>query len=173
MKRDQPLQLQVKEPSQAFLEEDISREEIDPRIPSEVIYMLKGVRVFGFFDKPLFLEICKRLEFINVPKGKLLFSIGDPDDSIYIVQDGKLQVFLTECDGAELVLKDVTNGDTIVSLLSVLDVLSDHPAPFKTVSARALENSTLLRLQVSIFRQLLDKYPESLVRVVQIIMVRL
>lgn len=173
LKREQPLQLQVKEPSQAFLEEDITREELDPRIPPEVVYMLKGVRVFGFFDKPLFLEICKRLEFLTAPKGKLLFSIGDPDDSIYIVQDGKLQVFLTECDGTELVLKEVTNGDTIASLLSVLDVLSGHPAPFKTVSAKALENSKLLRLQVSVFRELLDKYPESLVRVVQIIMVRL
>ncbi|KAI1290330.1 Neuropathy target esterase sws [Halotydeus destructor] len=173
LKRDQPLQLEVKEPSQAFLEEDITREEVDPRLPPEVIYMLKGVRVFGFFDKPLFLEICKHIEFVNVPKGKLLFSIGDPDDSIYIVQLGKLQVFLTESDGSELLLKEVAPGDTVVSLLSVLDVLSGHPAPFKTVSAIASEDSTLIRLQITRFQHLFDQYPESLVRVVQVIMVRL
>lgn len=173
LKRDQPLSLQVKEPSQAFLEEDISRDDLDPRLPKEVLYMLKGVRVFGFFDKPLFLEICKRLEFIDVPKGKLLFSIGDPDDSIYIVQTGKLQVMLTESDGSELMLKEAIPGDTIVSLLSVMDVLSGHLAPFKTVSAKAVEESKVLRLQAYIFREILEKYPESLVRVVQVIMVRL
>lgn len=172
LKREQPLQLQVKEPSQAFLEED-DREDIDQRLPPEVIYMLKGVRVFGLFDKPLFLELCKQLESIVVPAGKLLFSIGDPDDSIYIVQTGKLQVFLIEPDDSELMLKEVTQGDTIASLLSVMDVLTGHVAPFKTVSAKAVEDSVLLRLQVHIFKELLEKYPESLVRIVQVIMVRL
>ena len=173
LRREQPLSLQVKEPSQAFLEEDLSREQSDPRLPPEVMYMLKGVRVFGLFDKPLFLEMCKRLEFVEVPKGKYLFCIGDPDDSIYIVQNGRMQVFLTEPDGSELCLKEALPGDTIVSLLSVMDVLSGHLAPFKTVSAKAVEDSTVIRLQAFIFRELLEKYPESLVRVVQVIMVRL
>lgn len=172
-KRQQIPSLLVKEPSQAFLEEDVSRGDDDPRLPKEVMYMLKGVRVFGFFDKPLFLEICRRLEFMDVPKGSLLFSIGDPDDSIYIVQTGKLQVMLTESDGSELVLKEAIPGDTIASLLSVMDVLSGHLAPFKTVSAKAMDDSKVLRLQAYIFREILEKYPESLVRVVQVIMVRL
>ncbi|RWR99429.1 Neuropathy target esterase-like protein, partial [Dinothrombium tinctorium] len=167
LKRDQPLQLQVMEPSQAFLEEDFTRKELDNRLPAEVIYMLRNIRVFGFFDKPLFLELCQQLEFINVPKGKLLFAIGDHDDSMFIVESGKLEVFITESDGSELTLKEAVAGDPIFSLLSVMDVLSGHLAPFKTVSARALEESTVLRLQINIFRDLLEKYPELLVRVVQ------
>lgn len=173
IRKDQPLSLLVKEPSQAFLEEDFSRQDLDHRVPPEVLYMLKGVRVFGFFDKPLFLEMCKKLEFIQVPKGELLFSLGDPDDSIYIVQTGRMQVFITEPDGSELTLKEACPGDTIVSLLSVLDVLSAHLSPFKTVSAKSLEDSTVIRLQVYVFRDLLEKYPDSLVRVVQVIMARL
>lgn len=41
LKQNQPLTLQVKEPSQAFLEEEID-EKMDSRLPKEVIYMLKG-----------------------------------------------------------------------------------------------------------------------------------
>ena len=166
------MQLQVKEPSEAFLEEDINKDEFDPRLPAEVIYMLKGIRVFGFFDKPLFLELCRSLETLIVPRGELLFVIGDLDDSIFIAHKGKLQVYVTETDGSELTLKEVSPGDSIVSLLSVLDVLSGHTAAFKTVSAKALEDSNVIRLQVKLFKNLLEKYPESLVRVVQIIMVR-
>jgi lysophospholipid hydrolase len=173
LKTNQPLTLQVKEPSQAFLEEDLSGESIDPRLPPEVIYMLRGVRVFGFFDKPLFLELCRQLEVINVANGQLFFSIGDADDSIYIVQSGQLEVYVTEHNGSEIVLKEAIAGDMIASLLSVLDVLSGHLAPFKTVSARAKQDSIVLRLQVQSFKNLLEKYPEMMVRVVQVIMVRL
>lgn len=173
LKTNQPHTLMVKEPSQAFLEEDISGETIDPRLPPEVIYMLRGVRVFGFFDKPLFLELCRQLEVINVSKGQLFFSIGDADDSIYIVQSGQLEVYVTEHNGSEIVLKEAIAGDMIASLLSVLDVLSGHLAPFKTVSARAKQDSIVLRLQVQNFKTLLEKYPELMVRVVQVIMVRL
>jgi len=172
LKQNQPLTLQVKEPSQAFLEEEID-EKIDSRLPKEVIYMLKSIRVFGFFEQPLFLELCRQLEVLNVSKGQLFFSIGDDDDSIYIVQSGRLEVFTTEFDGSEIVLKEVAAGDSIASLLSVLDVLSGHLAPFKTISSRAKEDSVVLRLQIKNFKNLLDRYPESLVRIVQIIMVRL
>ncbi|XP_022239989.1 neuropathy target esterase sws-like [Limulus polyphemus] len=149
IKREQPLTLQVKEPSQAFLEEDIS-DQGETRLPPEVIYMLKSIRVFGFFEKPLFLELCKHIESRFISSGQLLFSIGDQDDSIYVVQSGRLSVFITEHDGTELLLKDVTSGESIASLLSIMDVLSGHQADFKTVSARAVEDTSVLRYPHSV-----------------------
>ncbi|UYV75928.1 PNPLA6 [Cordylochernes scorpioides] len=95
LKRDQPLTLQVKEPSQAFLEEDVTAFS-EQRLPPEITYMLKSIRVFGIFEKPLFLELCRHLESIPFPAGSLIFNIGDPDDSIYVIQSGKVSVFITE-----------------------------------------------------------------------------
>ncbi|OWK50472.1 Patatin-like phospholipase domain-containing protein 7 [Lonchura striata] len=54
-----------------------------------------------------------------------------------------------------------------------LEEWAGHPAPYKTVSARAATPSTILRLPASAFQDVFQKYPETLVRVVQIIMVRL
>ncbi|XP_055938535.1 neuropathy target esterase sws-like isoform X2 [Argiope bruennichi] len=173
LKREQPgVYLKVMEPSQAFLEEAIS-EHSEQRLPPDVMYMLKSIRMFGSFEKPLFLELCKHIETLHIYCGSLLFSIGEPDDSIYVVQSGKLIVYVTENDGSELVLKEVTTGENITSLLSVMDALTGCIAPYKTVSARALEDCVVLRLKVEAFRSLLEKNPESLVRVAQIIMVRL
>ncbi|KAF1582093.1 Neuropathy target esterase, partial [Eudyptes moseleyi] len=130
-------------------------------------------RVLGHFEKPLFLELCKHMVFQQCQQGDYVFRPGQPDTSIYVLQDGKLELFLTEPDGKETVMKEVFPGDSVHSLLSILDVITGHQRPYRTVCARAAEDSTVLRLPVEAFSAVFEKYPESLVRVVQIIMVRL
>jgi len=71
------------------------------------------------------------------------------------------------------VVQVVNRGESVHSLLSILDVLTGHPSPYRTVSSVALVDTMILRLPVSAFKIVLERFPESLVRVVQIIMVRL
>uniref|UniRef100_A0A8C9S0V8 lysophospholipase n=1 Tax=Scleropages formosus TaxID=113540 RepID=A0A8C9S0V8_SCLFO len=166
--------LQMKEPPPSVLEADLTEFDVaNSHLPSEVLYMLKNVRVLGHFEKPLFLELCKHMVFLQFQQGEYVFRPGQPDSSIYVVQDGKLELCLTGQDGKENVVKEVYPGDSVHSLLSILDVITGHQKPYKTVSARAAEVSTVLRLPVEAFLSIFEKYPESLVRVVQIIMVRL
>lgn len=70
-------------------------------------------------------------------------------------------------------MKVVNPGESVHSLLSILDVLTGHPAPYRTVSSVARVDSMILRLPARAFQIVLERFPESLVRVVQIIMVRL
>ncbi|XP_053154790.1 patatin-like phospholipase domain-containing protein 6 isoform X12 [Hemicordylus capensis] len=168
--------LQLKEPPPSVLEADLTEFDVaNSHLPSEVLYMLKNVRVLGHFEKPLFLELCKHMTFQQCQQGECVFRPGQPDTSIYVVQDGKLELFLSEQiqDGKETLVKEVFPGDSVHSLLSILDVITGHQRPYRTVSARAAEDSTVLRLPVEAFSAVFEKYPESLVRVVQIIMVRL
>ncbi|KFU87141.1 Patatin-like phospholipase domain-containing protein 7, partial [Chaetura pelagica] len=166
--------LQPKEPPPSLLEADLTEFDVkNSHLPSEVLYMLKNVRVLGHFEKPLFLELCKHMFFVQLHEGEYIFRPGQPDNSIYVVQDGRLEVCIQESDGTEVVVKEVLAGDSVHSLLSILDVITGHPAPYKTVSARAAIPSTILRLPASAFQDVFQKYPETLVRVVQIIMVRL
>ncbi|XP_032722223.1 patatin-like phospholipase domain-containing protein 7 isoform X1 [Lontra canadensis] len=166
--------LQPKEPPPSLLEADLTEFDVkNLHLPSEVLYMLKNVRVLGHFEKPLFLELCKHMVFVQLLEGEHVFQPGEPDTSIYVVQDGRLEVCIQDADGAEVVVKEVLAGDSVHSLLSILDVITGHTAPYKTVSARAAVPSTVLRLPVLAFQGVFEKYPETLVRVVQIIMVRL
>ncbi|XP_047221562.1 patatin-like phospholipase domain-containing protein 6 isoform X4 [Girardinichthys multiradiatus] len=172
-KKEVPI-LQAKEPPPSVLEADLTEFDVaNSHLPSEVLYMLKNVRVLGHFEKPLFLELCKHMVFLQFQQGEYVFRPGQPDSSIYVVQDGKLELCLTGTDGKESVVKEVYAGDSVHSLLSILDVITGHQKPYRTVSARAAEVSTVLRLPVEAFLSIFEKYPESLVRVVQIIMVRL
>ncbi|XP_078605006.1 patatin-like phospholipase domain-containing protein 7 isoform X17 [Branchiostoma floridae x Branchiostoma japonicum] len=164
--------VQLKEPPPALLEADLT-ESGESHLPPEVMYMLNSVRVFGHFEKPMFLELCRHMETMSINEGDMLFKVGQPDDSIFVVVQGKLTVYITEKDGTEMQMKEVLAGDSVHSLLSILDVITGYPAPYKTVSCRALEKSTILRLPANALQTVFKKYPESLVRVVQIIMVRL
>ncbi|NWX54578.1 PLPL6 esterase, partial [Promerops cafer] len=170
----EPPTLQLKEPPPSVLEADLTEFDVaSSHLPSEVLYMLKNVRVLGHFEKPLFLELCKHMVFQQCQQGEDVFRPGQPDTSIYVLQEGKLELLLTETDGKETVMKEVFPGDSVHSLLSILDVITGHQRPYRTVCARAAEDSTVLRLPVEAFSAVFEKYPESLVRVVQIIMVRL
>ncbi|XP_025833574.1 neuropathy target esterase sws [Agrilus planipennis] len=169
-KENESEQLKVLEPPAEYLEEDLLSDE---RMPRDALYMLQSIRIFGHFDKPVFLKLCKHTEIMNVPAGSFLFRIGDPDENVFVVQSGKLNVFITANDGSTLSLKIVKQGESVTSLLSFTDVLTGHPQPYKTVSAKAIEDSTVVKLPMAAFQEVLSEYPEIFVRVVQVIMVRL
>ncbi|XP_043362671.1 patatin-like phospholipase domain-containing protein 6 [Dermochelys coriacea] len=87
--------LQPKEPS--VLEADLTEFDVgNSHLQSEVLNVLKNVRVLGHFEKPLFLELCKHMIFQQFQQGKYVFRPSQPDTSIYVVQDGKLELFLTQ-----------------------------------------------------------------------------
>uniref|UniRef100_A0A4W4GUF7 Patatin-like phospholipase domain containing 6 n=1 Tax=Electrophorus electricus TaxID=8005 RepID=A0A4W4GUF7_ELEEL len=120
--------LQMKEPPPSVLEADLTEFDVaNSHLPSEVLYMLKNVRVLGHFEKPLFLELCKHMVFLQFQQGEYVFRPGQPDSSIYVVQDGKLELCLTGQDGKDGVVKEVYPGDSVHSLLSILDVITVSP----------------------------------------------
>ncbi|XP_050303906.1 neuropathy target esterase sws isoform X3 [Anthonomus grandis grandis] len=169
LKKEEQEQLKVLEPPAEYLQEDILN---DDRMPPDVLYMLQSIRVFGHFEKPIFLKLCKHTEIITVSAGMYLFKIGDPDENFYILQSGKLNVFISSQEGTTS-LKIVKPGESVTSLLSFTDVLMGHPNPYKTISAKAIEDSTVVKLPMTAFQDIFQEYPDIFIRVMQVIMVRL
>ncbi|XP_045456338.1 neuropathy target esterase sws [Melitaea cinxia] len=171
LKKDSaPEQLKVLEPPAEYLEEDLTS---DDRVPPDALYMLHSIRVFGHFEKPVFLMLCKHTEILNLPAGTFLFKVGDTDENVYVVQTGRVNVYITNPDSSTLSLKIVRAGESVTSLLSFTDVLTGNSQPYKTVNAKALEDSQVIKLPMKAFQEVFKEYPDIFVRVIQIIMVRL
>ncbi|UJR38136.1 hypothetical protein I4U23_030815 [Adineta vaga] len=152
---------------------DIGDRSNQHQIPPEILYLLKSVKVFGHFERPIFLELCKYLESKTLLAGGYLFRIGDADDSLYIVQKGLLHVFITDERHHRHLIKECVEGDTVFSLLSMVDVMTGHSKPFKSVSCKAIEDSIVLKLPAVAFLNVFKEYPECMVRIIQILMIRL
>ena len=89
-----------------------------------------------------------------------------------MVESGTIHVYVTDEKGRKHLIKECTEGNHIFSLLSIMDVLTGEIKPYKTVSAKAVEDTSILRLPVKAFVEVLERYPEYLVRITQIIIVR-
>uniref|UniRef100_A0A6B2ECE5 Neuropathy target esterase sws n=1 Tax=Phlebotomus kandelakii TaxID=1109342 RepID=A0A6B2ECE5_9DIPT len=171
MQRDNmPMQLKVLEPPAEFLEES---HEGSLGMPPDVLYMLQSIRIFGHFEKPVFFKLCKFTEVISLQAGEFLFKIADTDDSVYVVQTGSINVSINNADGTTMSLKIIHKGESVTSLLSFIDVLAGSPSIYKTVTAKAMEPTQVIRLPMYAFKEVFDESPDILVRVVQVIMVRL
>lgn len=171
LKRDNiPMQLKTVEPPAEYLEETT---EGSDRVPPDALYLLQGIRIFGHFDTPIFLKLCKHTEIISLKTNDLLFKIGDTDDSLFIVQSGLINVLINNADGTTLSLKVVKKGESVTSLLSFIDVLVGNPSVYKSVTAKAVEPSQVIRLPMYAFKEVFDENPDIMIRVIQVIMIRL
>lgn len=54
-------------------------------------------------------------------------------------------MFICEQDGSEMPLKEAGTGDSVHSLLSLMDAIVGQPRPFKTVAARAIRDTYVLQ----------------------------
>lgn len=165
-----PPELMVTEPPAEYFEEIVDRKD---KVPPDALYMLQSIRIFGQFEKPVFINICKHTEIIKLKAGEHLIKIGDSDDSVFIVQSGAINVFLNNPDGSCISLKVVKKGETVTSLLSFIDVIVGNISQYKTVTAKAIEDSQVIRLPMFAFKEVFNENPDILVRVIQVIMVRL
>nr|XP_039251816.1 patatin-like phospholipase domain-containing protein 6 [Styela clava] len=168
----EPPKLLKKELPPSMLEADLSEDFLKPNLPEEVMYLLQSVKVFGHFEKGIFLQLCRHMEILKIEKDKYLFRVGDPDEFIYVIQEGQVNLYIVE-DSLEIKLSEFTTGESLHSLLSILDVLTGHSAPYKTVFARAVENSTVIRLPVEAFNIAFENRQDALVQIVQVVMTRM
>jgi HlyB family type I secretion system ABC transporter len=93
-----------------------------------------------------------QLEPQTVTPGELVIRQGDPPGPMYIVESGRLRVFVEE-DGSRRYLRYLRRGD----FFGELSLFKHEP---RTSSVEAVEPCRLLRLKPATFTQLLEGYPE-------------
>ena len=93
-------------------------------------------------------------------RGEWVFVHGDPADSIYFLQKGRMKITALSEDGQEVVHKILGPGEIFGDTSTILGIP-------RTTSAQALEASLLFEIQRKDFESLLITYPEVLLQLLK------
>ena len=86
--------------------------------------------------------------------GEMLFRSGDPGDSMFVVHSGRVELFVTDRAGQQIVLHVAEQGD----FFGELSLLDGGP---RTASGRVVEAGTLYVLDRDDLQQLFRKRPDA------------
>ena len=67
--------------------------------------MLAEVPFFALLDDQERATLAERLDLVTMPAGQLLYSAGDPGDSLYVVRSGEVELFFKNDTGDRIVLE--------------------------------------------------------------------
>ncbi|CAD5222713.1 unnamed protein product [Bursaphelenchus xylophilus] len=109
----------------------------------------------------------------DVKDDEIILQPGDADDSIIVVLQGSLSVYISPCEGKMVMVKRIDPGQSFFSLLSLLDILMESPSKFKTVSVKANDASRIAIYSFHKFHQDFKERPYIWTRPIQIICTRL
>ena len=141
-------------------------------LPREVTLLLKNLQIFGHYEKPMFMELCKSVETLFIPAGAWLFRPGNREDSIFVVHKGKIGIHVLEHQ-QDLLISEVEEGHPVYSLLSLSAELVGYSQVYRTVAAQAIVDSTVIKLKVEYFKGFLIKNPDTFLRILQVLALNL
>jgi|SRR5208282_1982508 len=98
-------------------------------------------------------------ESYDVPTGQVLFTAGEAADGAYVIQQGSFSLKTDKAGESEIVAGPGT-------LLGETAMLAETKRP---ATARAREDSTVLRISRSMFLKMLEGYPDAAERLRELI----
>jgi len=116
--------------------------------------------LFGPLDEPCMRDLKQQAEWVQLRRGECLCRQGDPEDSLYLVVNGRFNTVLSDKQGNVRVLGQIAKGEIIGELAA----LTQEP---RSASVYALRDSALIRYSQSAFQQLIETYPKLLLKTTQ------
>lgn len=120
--------------------------------PEAIARLLGGSRLFQCLSEDELQLLADRFVERRIRPGQLIFYQGDPADSLYLVGDGRIKVFVASEAGEVMVVATLTAGDTFGEIA----LIDGGP---RSASAESIGNSTLLSLTRSVFLDLVHENP--------------
>jgi CRP/FNR family cyclic AMP-dependent transcriptional regulator len=96
------------------------------------------------------------------PKNAVVLTEGEAGDSLFMIQSGKVKVFIGDEDGREIILKILGPG----SFFGEMSMIDKQP---RSASVTTLETSTFLVLQHTAFEKCVEQAPRIAQMVMQVL----
>ena len=120
---------------------------IDPMI-------LRGIPLFSLLDDQETAALAEQLDQKAYLKGQLIISAGETGDTMFIVETGKVELFLEDSSEEHVTLSIINPGE----LFGEFSLLSKAP---RSASAIAVENTSLLIVDSHDLEVLVQVHPQA------------
>jgi CRP-like cAMP-binding protein len=80
---------------------------------TDVERALRGVTLFADVDADALTELASNARVRSYPRRQIVFSRGDPSDTLIVVLSGRVQIIVRSVDGGELILAVLGEGDVL------------------------------------------------------------
>ncbi|CAN5486084.1 cAMP-activated global transcriptional regulator CRP [soil metagenome] len=114
--------------------------------------LLGSTDLFKNLDPPVLDHLARSVTFRNYRRGHLIFAQGEPGDSLFVISEGLVKVFVTSEEGEDMVLVTLRPPETFGEL-ALID------GGLRSASAEALEPTTTLTLSRGTLIELLQGHP--------------
>ena len=118
---------------------------------------MKGVHLFERLAEDDRAGLAEAVTRRALPAGETLFSTGDPGEALYVVKEGRVELFLRDAAGQKIVLHVAGPGD-VFGELALLDGGS------RSATAVAIEDADLLELSRTHLGRIFQRRPEAALR---------
>jgi CRP/FNR family cyclic AMP-dependent transcriptional regulator len=120
--------------------------------------MLNDIELFADLDEQEFANLAHKAVTRQYPRNTVVINEGDISDSLYILLEGTVKVFLSNEDGKEVILNTQGPGDYFGEM-ALLD-----PAP-RSASVMTTEKSKLSIIAKPDFEAFLRQHPEAMLKI--------
>lgn len=119
-----------------------------------VAALLAQVPFFQLLDEEERRLLADELDIVRFAAGELVFSTGDPGDSMYVIRSGEVEVFFKDTTGKRIVLETSRAG----AFFGELSLLDNGP---RTASVIVTKDVEALRIDREDLTHVLKRHPEA------------
>lgn len=116
--------------------------------------LLAEVPFFAFLNEEERATLAAQVEVVRHPAGQMIFSIGDPGDSLYVIRSGQVEAYVRNDTGHRIVLE--TAGPR--HFFGEMSLLDGGP---RTASVVVTEDLEAIRVDRDDLTRLLQKHPTA------------
>ena len=121
---------------------------------SAELAMLGEVPLFALLDQRERKSLAKLLNTRHFDKGETIFSYGDAGDALYLVRQGRVEVFVENTEGEKIMLAENEAGE----VFGEISLLDGGP---RTATAVAIEDSEVLALDRDDLLEFVTRQPHA------------
>ena len=116
--------------------------------------LLAEVPFFALLDEEERATLAAQIDVVRHPAGHVLFRVGDPGDSLYLIRSGEVEVYVKNDTGQRIVLETAGPKD----FFGEMSLLDGGPRTASVVVSQDLE---AIRVDRNDIHRLLEKHPTA------------